>query len=79
LYPERTENLFRNIVFTRTVYAYGTVREDPFSGDTLREAGEILDSTVASHLNNPFVRSHFARDVAGRGTVIPIPETSNNP
>jgi len=40
---------------------FGKIR---FSGDTLREAGEILDSTVASHLNNPLCSLAFLHEMS---------------
>jgi DNA repair protein RecO (recombination protein O) len=40
---------------------FGKVR---FSGNALREAGEILDSTIASHLNNPLSSLLFLQAIS---------------
>jgi DNA repair protein RecO (recombination protein O) len=40
---------------------FGKIR---FSGDALREAGEILDSAVASHLNDPLYSLEFLQEMS---------------
>jgi DNA repair protein RecO (recombination protein O) len=56
---------------------FGKIR---FTGDALQQAGEILDSSIASHLNTPLRSLAFLHEISRvEGRYFQQPETTNNP